>query len=181
MSNPNKLIIASDGSCLKNPGGAIGWAWADNRGRWQANGFTTGSNQKAELLGLLSVFYAFPNTSIHVQLDSQYVLNIVTKWMFSWKKNGWFRDEQKKQPVSNLIFVKALYDAMKIRKEKKLVTTFEWVKGHSNNPLNNKADVEAGLAAKRIKEGKSNVYADSAKNDSSLRQTLMMEQVLHLK
>lgn len=177
MPNPNKLIIASDGSCLKNPGGAIGWAWADNRGRWQANGYPTGSNQKAELLGLLSIFYAFPNTSIHVQLDSQYVLNIVTKWMFSWKKNGWFRDEQRKQPVSNLIYVKALYEAMKIRKQKNLVTTFEWVKGHASNPLNNKADVEAGLAAKRIKEGK-NGYADSAKNTNSPRQTLMMETVL---
>ena len=171
MTNPNKLIVASDGSCLKNPGGAIGWAWADNRGRWQANGYATGSNQKAELLGLLSIFYAFPNTSMHVQLDSQYVLNIVTKWMFTWKKNGWFRDAAKKQPVSNLIYVKALYEAMKIRKQKNLVTTFEWVKGHASNPLNNKADVEAGLAAKRIKEGKSG-YADSAKNENSPRQIL---------
>lgn len=176
MANPNKLIIASDGSCLKNPGGEIGWAWADNRGRWQANGYSTGSNQKAELLGLLSVLYAFPSSNIHVQLDSQYVLNIVTKWMFSWHKHGWFRDAAKKQPVSNLVYVKALYEAMRIRKQKNLVTTFEWVKGHANSPLNNKADKEAQLAARRIKEGKSG-YADSAKNESSARQTIMMELV----
>lgn len=178
MTNSNKLIIASDGSCLKNPGGEIGWSWADNRGRWQANGYSTGSNQNAELLGLLSVFYAFPNTNIHVQLDSQYALNIVTKWMFSWKKNGWYRDSNKTQPVSNLIYVKALYEAMKIRKQKNLVTTFEWVKGHSTNPLNNKADKEAQLAARRVKAGE-NGYADSAKNENSPRQTLMMEAVAH--
>ena len=178
MSNPNKLIVASDGSCLKNPGGAIGWAWADNRGRWQANGHTTGSNQKAELLGLLAVFYAFPNTSLHVQLDSQYVLNIVTKWMFSWKKNGWFRDAARKEAVSNLTYVKALYEAMRIRKQKNLTTTFEWVKGHASNPLNNKADKEAQLAAKRALAGK-NPYADSADNESSARQTLMTDTLLH--
>lgn len=177
MANPNKLIIASDGSCLKNPGGAIGWAWADNRGRWQANGYSTGSNQKAELIGLLSIFYAFPNTDIHVQLDSQYVLNITTKWMHGWKKNDWFRDPAKKQPVSNLIYVKTIYEAMRIRKQKNLVTTFEWVKGHSSNALNNKADKEAQLAAIRAKEGK-NGYADSAKNDSSARQTLLMKTLL---
>lgn len=177
MTTPQKLIIASDGSCLKNPGGAIGWAWADNRGRWQANGYATGSNQKAELIGLLSIFYAFPNSSMHVQLDSQYVLNIVTKWMFSWKKNGWFRDAKKKEPVSNLIYVKALYEAMRIRKQKGLTTTFEWVKGHSNNPLNNKADKEAQIAARKAKEGKDS-YADSAKNDGSPRQAMMMETLL---
>lgn len=174
MTNPNRLVVASDGSCLKNPGGAIGWAWADNRGRWQANGYSTGSNQKAELIGLLAVFYAFPNTNLHVQLDSQYVLNIVTNWMFSWKKNGWFRDAKKKAPVSNLIYVKALYDAIYIRKQKNLVTTYEWVKGHSNNPLNNKADKEAQIAARKAKAGESS-YADSAKNESSARQTLMMD------
>lgn len=177
MTKIPTLIVASDGSCLKNPGGAIGWAWADNKGRWQANGYKTGSNQKAELIGLLSIFYAFPNSSMHVQCDSQYALNIVTKWMFSWKKNGWFRDAKKKEPVSNLIYVKALYEAMRIRKEKKLVTTFEWVKGHSNNALNNKADKEAQLAAIRVKDKKSG-YADSVKNENSQRQIMMMDTLL---
>lgn len=176
-TSPRKLIIACDGSCLKNPGGAIGWAWADNRGRWQANGYATGSNQKAELLGLLSVLYAFPNSDIHVQLDSQYVLNIVTKWMFSWKKNGWFRDEKKTQAVSNLKYVQALYEAMRIRKQKNLTTTFEWVKGHADSKLNNKADKEAQLAARRVKSGDA-AYADSVKNTSSARQVIMMETVL---
>lgn len=172
----SKIIVACDGSCLKNPGGAIGWAWADNRGRWQANGFETGTNQIAELLGLLSVFYAFPNTDLHIQLDSQYALNITTKWMFSWKKNGWFRDSQKTKPVSNLKHVKALYEAVKVRKQKNLVTTFEWVKGHSVNTLNNKADREAQAAAKRMKAGE-NPYLDSSENTESLRQRKMLQSI----
>jgi ribonuclease HI len=170
----NKLVIACDGSCLKNPGGEIGWAWADNKGRWQSNGAATGSNQRAELLGLLSVFYAFPNTSMHLQLDSQYVLNIATKWMFTWKKNGWYRDAEKTQVVSNLNYVQAIYEALRVRKQKKLVTTFEWVKGHAANGLNNIADKEAQAAARRIKAGKPG-YADSAKNTSSERQNRMLE------
>ncbi len=172
----SKIIVASDGSCLKNPGGAIGWAWADNRGRWQANGFETGTNQTAELLGLLSVFYAFPNTDLHIMLDSQYALNVTTKWMFSWKKNGWFRDAKKTQPVSNLKHVQALYEAVRIRKQKNLTTTYEWVKGHSTNQLNNKADREAQAAARRVK-AKENGYADSAENKDSLRQRKMLQSI----
>lgn len=170
----SKLVVACDGSCLKNPGGQIGWAWADSKGRWQANGFPSGTNQNAELLGLLSVFYAFPNTSLHMQLDSQYVLNIATKWMFSWQRNGWWRDAKKTQPVSNLPHVKSLYAALKTRKQKNLVTTFEWVKGHSVTPLNIVADREAQLAARRIKAGKTG-YLDSSGNTSSDRQERMLE------
>lgn len=170
----NKVTVASDGSCLKNPGGEIGWAWADSKGRWQANGLPSGTNQQAELLGLLSVFYAFPNTDLHVQLDSQYVLNITTKWMFSWKKNGWFRDAKQTQTVSNLNHVKALYEAMRIRKQKGVSTSFEWVKGHANTKLNIKADVEAQAAARRVKAGKA-PYKDSAQNKTSERQSRMLD------
>jgi len=169
-----KLVVACDGSCLKNPGGEIGWAWADSKGRWQANGLPTGTNQVAELVGLLSVFYAFPNTSLHIQLDSQYVLNIATKWMFTWKKNGWFRDTKQTQPVSNLKHVKAIYVALKTRKQKNLVTTFEWVKGHAQNSLNNRADREAQAAARRIK-AKMEPYKDSSGNTTSERQQRMLE------
>jgi ribonuclease HI len=169
-----KLVVACDGSCLKNPGGEIGWAWADSKGRWQANGIKTGTNQVAELIGLLSVFYAFPSTDLHIQLDSQYALNITTKWMHSWRKNGWYRDEKQTQAVSNLIIVKALYEAMRIRKQKNLVTTFEWVKGHAVNKLNNRADKEAQAAARRVQAGKT-AYLDSQKNTSSERQARMLE------
>jgi ribonuclease HI len=170
----NKLVVACDGSCLKNPGGAIGWSWADNKGRWQANGLPTGTNQVAELIGLLSVLYAFPNTDLHIKIDSRYAMDISTKWMFTWKKNGWWRDTQQTKAVSNLTHVKALYEALRIRKKKNLVTTFEWVKGHASDTLNNKADKEAQAAARRVKAGKP-AYADSAKNTTSERQTRMLE------
>ena len=171
-----KLIVACDGSCLKNPGGQIGWAWADNHGRWQANGAVTGSNQKAELLGLLSVFYAFPSTDLHILLDSQYALNLTSEWMYAWKKNGWYRDANRTKPVSNLVYVQAIYQAMQVRRQKNLKTTFEWVKGHATNTLNNKADREALAAAKRVKNNEPG-YRDSAGNTTSERQSRMLAAV----
>lgn len=170
------LIVATDGSCLKNPGGEIGWAWADSRGRWQANGLPSGTNQNAELLGLLSVLYAFPKSNLHVQLDSQYVLNITTKWMFSWERNGWWRDAKKTKPVTNLPHVKNIYMMMQKRKTDGVKTTFEWVKGHSVNALNNVADKEAQAAARRVKS-KREGYSDSANNAASERQNLMISRV----
>lgn len=172
----NVLTVATDGSCLKNPGGEIGWAWADSKGRWQANGLPSGTNQNAELLGFLSVLYAFPQSNLHVQLDSQYVLNIATKWMFSWERNGWWRDSKRTKPVTNLPHVKNVYAMMKARKAAGLDTTFEWVKGHSVNALNNVADKEAQAAARRVKS-KRGGYADSAANVRSERQNVMLSHV----
>src|SRR5699024_2456685 len=42
------IMVSTDGSCLKNPGGAIGWAWVDHRGGAHSGGAPEGTNQIAE-------------------------------------------------------------------------------------------------------------------------------------
>lgn len=172
--NKNILTVASDGSCLKNPGGQIGWAWADDKGRWMANGAPSGTNQNAELLGLVSIFLAFPNTHLHLQLDSQYTLNIADKWMHGWARAGWTRKGN--EPIKNLDIVKVLYSLSNKRKEAGLTTTFQWVKGHGKNghwPLNLVADEQCGLAARRVKAGETS-YLDSAGNLHSAKQEKLL-------
>lgn len=168
------LMVASDGSCLKNPGGEIGWAWADSEGRWMGNGAPSGTNQSAELLGLISIFLAFPKTNLHLQLDSQYTLNIADKWMYGWQKAGWTRKGN--EPVKNLEIVKVIYELTAMRKEAKLKTEFEWVKGHGKAghfPLNLVADEQAGIAARKMREGEV-CYLDSAGNTSSEKQERLL-------
>jgi ribonuclease HI len=173
----NKFTVASDGSCLKNPGGAIGWAWADDKGRWMANGASAGTNQSAELLGLASIFLAFPKTNLLIQLDSQYTLNIADKWMHGWAKAGWTRKGN--EPLKNLDIVKIIYKLSEARRESGLITEFQWVKGHGKNgfyELNDRADIQCGLSARRARDGE-NVYLDSAGNLESAKQTYLLDKL----
>lgn len=174
VMDKNILTVASDGSCLKNPGGQIGWAWADDKGRWMANGAHSGTNQNAELLGLVSIFLAFPATHLHLQLDSQYTLNIADKWMHGWARAGWTRKGN--EPIKNLDIVKIIYSLSNKRKEKGLTTTFQWVKGHGKNgfyELNDRADIRCGEAARKVKAGE-NPYLDSAGNLFSAKQDKLL-------
>lgn len=171
----NKLLVASDGSCLKNPGGAIGWAWADEKGRWMGNGAPSGTNQSAELLGLASIFLAFPNTNLVIQLDSQYTLNIADKWMHGWARAGWKRKGDNE--IKNLEIVKAIFSLSKQRKANGLTTEYQWVKGHGKAghfPLNLVADEKCGESAHKIKNGEV-PYHDSAGNISSAKQDKLVE------
>ena len=74
--------------------------------------------------------------------DSTYVVNCFNKkWYVNWQRNGW-RNSQK-QPVANQDLWKpmvALYDPA--------IHTFQWVKGHSGNRMNDLVDQLAVAASK---------------------------------
>lgn len=167
------ITVASDGSCLKNPGGAIGWAWADNRGRWMRNGHPTGTNNSAELLGLASILAALPNVSLHIQLDSKYTLNIADKWMWGWARKSW---QKKDGEIKNLEIVMLLHSLMLQRKERNLQTDFEWVKGHQSkqpDSLNNIVDRLAGDSSTAARDG-GQLYLDSSGNLESKKQEKLL-------
>lgn len=143
------LLLACDGSCLKNPGGATGWAWVAEDGRWASGHQPTGTNQIAELWGVLSILRDFPNEAVIVQIDSEYAMNIATKWAKGWAKRGWVTAGGK--PVSNLAIVKAIYSQMLVREAP---IRFQKVPGHDPQnrfPLNTAADEYARAAAVRAK------------------------------
>lgn len=173
------LEVCSDGSCLKNTGGPIGWGWADSEGRWMRNGAPFGTNQTAELLGLLSVLVAFPGRNLHIQLDSQYTLNIASKWAKMWAKSGWRRKDGE---VKNLAYVQLIHSLMLAREAAGLITTFQWVKGHRKDniyPLNTIADEKAGLGSRSSAKTLSVLgnYEDSAGNLTSKKQAQLLEAV----
>ncbi len=83
---------------------------------------------------------------VEVMVDSSYVLNGITKWVYSWMKTGWLTS--KKEPVENKDLWLALYN------EKKQFTniTFIKVKGHSDNIGNNTADALANQAMDTLED-----------------------------
>lgn len=158
---PPPITVACDGSCLKNPGGATGWAWAAEDGRWASGCQPKGTNQVAELWGVLSVLRDFPVEPLIVQIDSEYAMKCATVWAKGWAKRGWRTVSG--DPVKNLALVQAIHRQMTVR-----TTPIEFVKvpGHDPEnrwPLNTEADRLAGEAARYAKQTGKTVTFDHAR------------------
>jgi len=141
------IVAAADGSSLANPGPS-GWAWYIDDLHWAAGGWARGTNNMGELMSVLDLLRATSHTdeSLKVLCDSQYAINCCTRWIPAWKKRGWRKADNK--PVLNLDLMKQLDDELKGRR-----VTFQWVKGHSGHPLNEKADDLARAAATAYQQG----------------------------
>lgn len=146
--SPSKIpevLVASDGSCLRNPGGATGWAWVAKDGRWASSCQPTGTNQVAELWGVLSVLRDFPVEPLAIQVDSEYAMKVATSWSKAWARNGWQTKDGRE--VANLALVQSIYRQMKVREAP---IRFLKVPGHDPEnrfPLNTAADKRARAAA----------------------------------
>jgi ribonuclease HI len=68
--------------------------------------------------------------------DSRYVMDGITQWMANWKKRGW--KTASRQPVKNADLWRRLDAACG-----KHTIEWQWVKGHSGHPENEKADALA--------------------------------------
>lgn len=141
------ITAAADGSALNNPGPA-GWAWFIDDTCWAAGGWPSSTNNRGELQAVLDLLHqtAHVDDELTVLCDSQYVINVITKWMSGWKRKGWKKADGR--PVLNVDLVQALDEAMLGRN-----VTFEWVRGHSGHELNEAADKLARAAAEAFRDG----------------------------
>lgn len=144
------IMVSTDGSCLKNPGGAIGWAWVDHRGEAHSGGAPSGTNQIAELRAILEAVTAHPGDEpLMIESDSQYAIKCATEWLPGWKKRGW--KTASGTPVKNVDLVRAIDAALAARPGP---VRFRWVRGHVGNEFNEMADSLAGKAARAARDGK---------------------------
>ena len=150
------IIVSTDGSCLRNPGGAIGWAWiAHEGGRFDSGGAASGTNQVAELTALLRAVEAHPGTEpLLIESDSQYAIRCASEWLPGWKRKGWRTASG--GAVKNLELVQAIDQAISSRGGP---VRFRWVRGHVGNQFNERADQLAGLAAREWAAGRGSVDA----------------------
>ena len=137
------IKIYTDGSCLENPGNG-GWAAIiiDDGKKTQIKGSKKNTtNNQMELLAPIEALKKIPKGSkVQIFTDSKYVKSGITEWIHNWKKNGWKTTD--KQPVKN----KELWEELDL-----LANEFEiswnWVKAHSTDKLNNEVDLIAKEAA----------------------------------
>lgn len=134
MSSNEPLRIYTDGACSGNPGPG-GWAWASSRDHAGSGGDAATTNNKMELMAVLRAIDDNPGRPLVIVMDSTYVKDGLEKWSVNWIRNGWMT--KAKQPVKNREIWEPLIDARDARKGE---LRFEWVKGHSGDPMNDLVD-----------------------------------------
>ncbi len=102
------------------------------------------TNNRMELTAAIMALEALKKPC-HVILttDSQYVMNGITQWLEGWKLKGW-KTANRKQ-VKNVDLWQRL-DAVRNKHE----IDWEWVRGHSGHPENERADELANLAIDKL-------------------------------
>ncbi|MDO5723613.1 MAG: ribonuclease H [Flaviflexus sp.] len=129
-------VIATDGACSGNPGPG-GWAWVDElTGQRASGGASATTNNIMELTAMLkAIEYADDDTDLLIRSDSQYVINVVTKWAQGWRRRGWKKADGK--PVKNRELIEQLLHAYEARTAR---TRIDWVRGHDGDAGNEEAD-----------------------------------------
>ena len=141
MNTPKKISIYTDGACKGNPGEG-GWgAILEYKGTIkEISGYSNNTtNNIMELTAVIKALEALKSScQIILTTDSQYVKNGITDWIHNWKKNGW--KTANKKPVKN----KELWILLDTVTQKHSIQ-WEWIKGHSWHPKNERADELANL------------------------------------
>lgn len=135
------VIIYTDGACRGNPGKG-GWG-AILRYKGVIKELNGGehdtTNNRMELMAAICALEALKKPcAVQLHIDSKYVLDGITKWLPNWKKSGW--KTAAKKPVKNEDLWRRLDETIKIH-----TIDWRWVKGHSGNQGNERADALANL------------------------------------
>lgn len=143
-----KVTIYTDGACSGNPG-AGGWgAILQYNGHEKeiSGGDKLTTNNKMELLAVISALEILKEPcEVDLYSDSKYVIDSITKgWAVGWKARGWKKAD--KSPAKNIELWERLLNLLEIHN-----VTFHWVKGHVDNPYNNRCDELAVSEWKKLK------------------------------
>ena len=138
--------IFTDGACSGNPGPG-GWGAVLRYGgheRELSGGAEQTTNNRMEMMAAIAALEALKRPSrVRLTTDSTYVRDGVTKWLAGWKMRGW--KTAAKTPVKNQDLWKRLEAALGAHQ-----IDWQWVKGHSGHPENERADDLARQAIKRL-------------------------------
>ncbi|MFC3098574.1 ribonuclease HI [Alteraurantiacibacter palmitatis] len=138
-----RVDIFTDGACKGNPGPG-GWGVLLRMGRHEkemAGGEAQTTNNRMEMTAVIRALNALIEPcEVTIHTDSRYVIDGMTKWIDGWKKRGWVNAS--KQPVKNADLWHDLIEATQRHR-----VSWEWVRGHSGHPENERVDRLASDAA----------------------------------
>jgi ribonuclease HI len=125
--------VYTDGACSGSPGRG-GWAWIVDEDHFASGHTPETTNQRMEMTAVLEAVNSIEGPLI-VASDSAYVINCFEqRWHERWLKNDWRSSSGK--PVANRDLWEPLITAVTSRGD----VSFLKVKGHSGDPMNERAD-----------------------------------------
>lgn len=138
-----QIEIFTDGCYLGNPGPG-GWAALIRKpGKEKpisGNAART-TNNRMELIAAIKALEALKKPlTVTVYSDSQYLTRGITEYITRWKANGW-RTAHNKDVLNTDLWVR-LDNLCQTHS-----VTWQWVKGHSGHPENERVDQEANRQA----------------------------------
>ena len=143
------VTVYTDGACSGNPGPG-GWAAILEYGgteKMLSGGEESTTNNRMELTAVIEALSALKEPCrVTLTSDSRYVTDAVTKgWLYGWQKKGWKKADGK--PALNVDLWQRLLDLLETHQ-----VTFHWVKGHAENPYNNRCDELAVAESHKYKQ-----------------------------
>jgi ribonuclease HI len=144
---PTDIVsIWTDGGCKPNPGPG-GWAavlrFRDTVRELSGRADVT-TNNRMELTAAAEALEALRRPCrVVVHTDSEYVRNGITRWHTGWVRKNWRTSTG--DPVANMDLWKRLLEAVKIHD-----VEWRWVRGHSGDEMNERADRLATAAREAL-------------------------------
>ena len=136
-----EITIYTDGASRGNPGpGGYGAILMYGQLKKELSaGYRLTTNNRMELMGVIAALEAMKKTGLKITVytDSQYIVKAIQEgWLNKWLATNFAKGKKNKD-----LWVR-FYDLFKKHQVK-----FVWVKGHANNPFNNRCDQLATSAA----------------------------------
>ncbi len=134
------VTLYTDGACSGNPGPG-GWGAILMYGAHQrelSGGEASTTNNRMELTAILRALEALKEPcAVELYSDSKYAVEAIDKnWVYGWQKRGWVKSDKK--PALNV----DLWEQILLQLQRHTVT-LHWVRGHAENPYNNRCDALA--------------------------------------
>ena len=141
-ASEERVEIWTDGGCKPNPGPG-GWAAIlrfKGRERELSGYEAATTNNRMELTAAAAALEALTRPCIvTVHTDSEYLKNGITRWHTGWVRRNWRNAAG--DPVANMDLWRRILDAAKPHE-----ITWKWVRGHTGEPMNERADMLATAA-----------------------------------
>lgn len=130
-------VLWTDGSASPNPGPG-GFAVLEDGKPVVLGSEANSTNIRMEGLAMIAAIEYAAGEELEIHSDSEFWINVVTKWAPKWAANGW---KKSRGEIKNLDIVKRLYGLVRENP-----VQFVWVRGHAGTELNELADFWANKA-----------------------------------
>ena len=142
-----EVLLYTDGACSGNPGPG-GWGalllYGQHR-RELSGGELLTTNNRMELTAAIEGLRLLKEPcKVQLYSDSRYLVDAMVKgWAAGWKARGWRRADKK--PALNPDLWEVLLEL-----DRQHQITYHWVRGHAENPYNNRCDALAVAAREAL-------------------------------